>query len=141
MCIRDRSFAVGDTVLIGSLEYRFHLPRALPVARQPLNLPLIGTFRAAPQQVYGRPDWDLTFRAFFDVGRAIRNDVPNGLSAVEFNQTLLSAGVGAELQIRSNFRARLDWATPLQDTNDAGTGRRQTKAGTSEIHLLFSILY
>lgn len=140
----NQSFAVGDTVLIGSVEYRFHLPRALPVARQPLRIPLLGHFRAAPQQVYGRPDWDLTFRAFFDVGRTIRNDVPGSggtVESAEVNQTLLSAGVGAELQIRSNIRARLDWATPLDSTNGADRARRRTKAGTSEVHLLFSILY
>jgi len=67
----DQSVAVGDSVIIGSLEYRFHVPRAFPVAREPLRIPFIGNFRAAPQQVYGRPDWDLTLRTFLDVGRSI----------------------------------------------------------------------
>ncbi|HPG24299.1 MAG TPA: hypothetical protein PLW10_01575 [Myxococcota bacterium] len=136
----DQSVGVGDSILVGSLEYRFHLPRALPVAREPMRLPLVGDFRAAPQQVYGRPDWDLTFRAFLDAGRAIRNHqsaVASGINEVD--QTLLGAGLGAELTFRGNLRARIDWATALLDTN--GDISRSTEAGDSEIHVLFSILY
>ena len=136
----NQSVAVGDSVVIGSLEYRFHIPRALPVSRKPLEIPLIGTFRGAPQQVYGRPDWDLIFRAFVDVGHSVRNKrgkVDSG--AAEFNQTLIGAGIGADLQIRSNFRARIDWATALMETN--GDLSKGTDVGESEIHVLFSILY
>lgn len=136
----DQSAAVGDTVVIASLEYRFHIPRALPVVRQPLRIPLLGDFRAAPQQVYGRPDWDLTFRAFLDFGRSIRNEGSNnGAGVNEFDQTLLGAGVGAELQIKSNFTARIDWATALKSTS--GRIANPSKSGDSKLHVLFSILY
>lgn len=136
----SQSVAVGDTIVISSAEYRFHIPRALPVVRESLRLPLIGDFRAAPQQVYGRPDWDLILRAFVDVGRAIRNDRSSAQAgAAENNQTLIGAGIGAELQIRSNLRARIDWATALKDTN--GPITNSADAGDSEVHVLFSILY
>ena len=136
----DQSAAVADTVFIGSFEYRFHLPRALPIAREPLKIPLLGDFRAAPQQVYGRPDWDLTLRAFVDVGRAIRNDESStGAGAREFDQTLVGAGVGAELMVKSNFRARIDWATALKGTS--GDINNKSKIGDSQLHVLFSILY
>jgi hypothetical protein len=131
----DQSVAVGDTVLVGTFEYRFHLPRALPVARRPLQLPLIGDFRVAPQQVYGRPDWDLMFRAFVDAGRAIRTR--NHLQ--EFDQTLVGAGVGAEFVFRSNLRIRADYAFPLNDTN--GDIKNSASVGDSTLHVLFSILY
>ena len=139
----NQSVAVGDTIVIGTFEYRFHFPRALPVVRKPLRLPLLGDFRAAPQQVYGRPDWDLTFRAFVDAGRAIRNDRNRtGNGAGENNQTLVGAGLGAELQIRSNFRARIDWAVPLTSTNgNISNGADGADIGDSEVHALFSILY
>ncbi len=136
----DQSQAVGDTVIIGSLEYRFHVPRALPIMREPLNLPLLGDFRVTPQQVYGRPDWDLTLRAFVDVGRSIRN--ANNVAAdadFEDDETLVGIGVGAELQFRSNLRARLDWATPLTAT--ANNSKTAKPGDHSEVHLLFSILY
>ncbi len=136
----DQSSAVGDTVVIASLEYRFHIPRSLPVVREPLSIPLLGDFRAAPQQVYGRPDWDLTFSAFVDFGRSIRNAGSGiGASVNEYDQTLVSAGVGAELQIKSNFTASLDWATALKSTN--GRISNPSEAGDSKIHVLFSILY
>jgi hypothetical protein len=134
----DQSIAVGDTVVIGSLEYRFHLPRALPVNRKPLELPYLGDFRATPQQVYGRPDWDLILRAFLDVGRAERN---GGSSAGpnERDETLIGTGLGAELQIRSNFRARVDWGVALEETSDKAS--HSADVGDQEIHVLFSILY
>ena len=136
----DQSVGVGDSILIGSLEYRFHVPRALPVEREPLRLPLIGDFRVAPQQVYGRPDWDLTLRAFVDVGRSIRHDRGEASSGIsELNQTLVGAGLGAELTIRSNLRARIDWAAVLKGTN--GNISRPANVGDNEVHVLFSILY
>ena len=141
----QQSEAVGDSVIVSSLEYRFHLPRALPIMREPLAIPLLGDFRAAPQQVYGRPDWDLTFRAFVDVGRAIRN--ANGIAPGDFedDDTLIGVGVGAEFQFRSNLRARVDWATPLTTTSrnrDPNDPNHSVRFGdNSEVHLLFSILY
>lgn len=101
--------AVGDTVFLGTAEYRFHIPRSLPIRRRPVELPWVGDFRIAPQQVYGRPDWDLIFRAFIDAGKSIRN---NGqlATATELNQSLVGAGVGLEFIFRGNLRARVDWA-------------------------------
>ena len=136
----DQSVAVGDSVVVGSFEYRFHVPRALPVARQPLRLPLIGDFRVTPQQVYGRPDWDFMLRAFIDAGRAIRNDSnKSDVGAIEKNQTLVGAGFGAELVFRSNFRARADYAFALNETSDQINNPR--KVGDDSLHVLFSILY
>jgi hemolysin activation/secretion protein len=135
-----QSLAVGDSVIVSSLEYRFHVPRALPIMREPLKLPLLGDFRATPQQVYGRPDWDLTLRAFVDVGRSIRNANNVAGGSFEPDETLVGIGVGAELQLRSNLRARIDWATPLKSTND-NVSPTLKPGEDSEIHLLFSILY
>jgi hemolysin activation/secretion protein len=136
----DQSAAVGDTIIIGSIEYRFHLPRALPVDREPLRIPYIGDFRSAPQQIYGRPDWDLILRGFLDVGRSIRNEGSGSQAGPEeFNQTLVGIGVGAELQIKSNFRARVDWATALKSTN--GDISNSTDLWDNEIYVLFSVLY
>lgn len=137
-----QSQAVGDSIFIASAEYRFHVPRLLPIQREPLNVPVLGDFRAAPQQIYGRPDWDFTLRAFVDFGRAIRN--ANNASGVlrtgnfEDDETLVGAGFGAELQFRSNLRARVDWATPLTSTSESDSGAFGEK---SELHVLFSVLY
>jgi len=135
----DQSVAVGDTVLVGTFEYRFHIPRALPVTREPSRIPVFGDFRAAPQQVYGRPDWDLILRAFVDVGQAIRNRNRSTAGPPEPDQTLIGAGVGTELQIRSNLRARVDWAVALSDTSEQISN--PSEVGDHELHFLFSILY
>jgi hypothetical protein len=134
----DQSVAVGDTVVVGSLEYRFHIPRALPVEREPLRIPYLGDFRAAPQQVYGRPDWDFILRAFVDVGRAIRNG-DAAIGATEPDETLIGAGLGAELTFRSNFRARVDWGNVLKGTSDSIA--HPAEVGDYEINVLFSLLY
>jgi hemolysin activation/secretion protein len=109
--------------------------------REPMSLPLLGDFRATPQQVYGRPDWDFMLRAFVDVGRAIRN--ANNVAAGDFedDETLVGVGVGAEFQFRSNLRARVDWATPLTSTAEDGANKSVQFGENSEVHLLFSILY
>ncbi len=137
----DQSVAVGDTVVLGTFEYRFHLPRALPISRRPLKLPLIGDFRVAPQQVYGRPDWDFMLRAFVDAGRAVRTNASGNepLSDAEVNQTLVGAGFGAELVFRSNLRVRADYAFALKKTN--GDINNPASVGDSALHVLFSLLY
>lgn len=136
----DQSVAVGDTVVLGTFEYRFHLPRALPVSRRPLRLPLIGDFRVSPQQVYGRPDWDLMLRAFVDAGRAIRTESDDSdTNALEFDQTLVGAGLGAEFVFRSNLRLRADYAFALKGTS--GDINNPAQVGDSALHVLFSLLY
>ena len=137
----DQSSAVGDNVIIGTFEYRFHLPHSLPVNREPVQLPLLGDFRVAPQQVYGRPDWDFILRAFVDAGGTSSNKRPdrqaNGIK-LEPSEFLLGAGVGLELVIRNNFRARVDWATALRSNQSTSN---EVDAGDSEFHFLFTVLY
>lgn len=136
----DQSVAVGDTVVISSFEYRFHLPRALPVSRRPVQLPLIGDFRVAPQQAYGRPDWDFMLRAFVDAGRAIRSDADSKpIRDIEHDVTLVGAGVGAEFVFRSNLRLRADYAFALKNTSN--DFNNPAEVGDSALHVLFSILY
>lgn len=109
--------AVGDSIYLGTAEYRFHIPRSLPIRRQPVDLPWVGDFRISPQQVYGRPDWDLIFRAFVDAGRSVRNDRQLA-TGTEVNQTLVGAGVGLEFIFRGNLRARVDWAHGIYQSTE-----------------------
>lgn len=131
----EQSVASGDDVVIASGEYRFHLPRALPIQREPLRVPFVGDFRAAPQMVYGRPDWDLVLKAFVDYGRTKRNREPSNVNSID---TLLGVGLGVELQIKSNFTARAEWGHALRD---AGSDNTAVRAGNDEFHFLFSVLY
>jgi len=140
-----QSTSVGDDAWVASAEYRFHLPRFLPVKREPLKVPGIGRFRVAPQQVYGRPDWDLILRGFIDYGRTRRNDRALATTR-ETNETLVGVGAGIEFQYRSNLVARIDWGRALRDSKEDFDGNPLTndpvvRKGHDEIHLLFSVLY
>jgi hemolysin activation/secretion protein len=126
----EESVTAGDTVLIASLEYRFHIPRILPLNPDPGTL-FGQPFRWAPQQVYGRPDWDFIVRAFFDYGKVWNNDRLN----VETDFDLMSVGVGAELLIKRNFNVRVDWGYVLEELEN------RVKDGDSRFHIVATFLY
>ncbi len=128
----EESATAGDTVFIGSFEYRYHIPRAFALQPNPSNTPLFGKpFRFAPQQVYGRPDWDLIFRAFFDAAYVIKSDRIIGL---EKDERLLGTGFGFELQFQRNVNIRLDWGFALEDAGDV-------QAGSEQIHIVATFLF
>ena len=134
-----QSTAVGDDVYIGSAEYRLHIPRLFPVRQQPAEIPRIGAFRWAPQQPYGRADWDLILRVFVDAGYTRQNQPPSGVQVpTESNQLLVGAGVGIELQIMNHIHARVDAGWALHDSKDPV---QPVKVGHNEIYFQFSIVY
>ena len=130
-----QSNAVGDSIYMGSVEYRFHLAPSLPIRRKPAKLPWIGDFRLTPQHVYGRADWDLVLHGFVDAAYVVNNQTGGVIR--EPNQTLLGVGVGAELLFRNNLRFRFDWGRALNET----TGPDGVPAGNNEFYFLFGILY
>ena len=127
------SIAAGDSVVMGTAEYRFHVPRVFPVQDDPTKTPFLWdkTFRYSPQTVYGRPDWDLILRAFVDAGQV----AISSRQTFENNATLVGAGVGFELQYRQNFNLRVDWGNALTDVKD------EVKAGSQRVHITATILY
>ena len=136
-----QSATAGDTVAVVSAEYRFHLPRLLPVqpiphATPPVSPrdPLTGLrgFRVAPPYVWGRPDWDLIFRVFVDSAIVHASDA----FGFEPNETLVGAGGGVELQILRNLSIRFDAGFALSDLSDGSTRR-----GDSELYLVGTLLY
>jgi len=126
------SLVAGDTTFVGSVEYRFHLPRALKVQPDPASTPLFGRpFRFAPQQPYGRPDWDLVFKGFLDAGRSIQNDKLD----FEENQSLVGTGVGMEFAYKQNLTVRVEWGVALSEIED------EVDTGDSRVHFVFTLLY
>ena len=132
----EESETAGDTVVIGSAEYRFHYPRSLPVQPDPSQTPLFGRpFRRSPQAPFGRPDWDLIFRGFVDVARVLQTDrLP-----FERHNTLVGTGVGVEFQFLQNFTARVDWGVALTDVES--TDEELTQAGDNRFHFVFTASY
>ena len=125
------SVAAGDSALIGTLEYRYHVPRAFALEPEPREL-FGKPFRFAPQHVYGRPDWDLILKTFIDVGRTWQSD----RLAFETDETLVGVGVGAELLYRRNLNVRLDWGFALDEVEAANVHR-----GSNRLHFVATILF
>ena len=131
------SSIAGDTAIIGTAEYRLHVPRLFKVQPDPTKtaLPLVGTpFRWSPQTVYGRPDWDLILRTFFDIGRASNVD----RTSYEQDHTLIGAGVGVEVQFTRYINVRCDLGIPFKDLD---TESQTVQAGDHRIYFVATVLY
>jgi outer membrane protein assembly factor BamA len=127
------SVVAGDSVVIGTAEYRFHVPRVFAIQPEPEKTPFLWDkrFRWSPAQVYGKPDWDLIARAFVDVAQVNSNDKPS----FEQNYTLVGTGLGLELQYKQNFNLRVDWGVALNSVAD------QVSAGSNRFHISATFLY
>ena len=126
------SFAFGDNALIGSLEYRFHVPRSLPPADRG---DLFGSpFAWSPRQPLERPDWDLIFRGFLDVAHL---EIEDKLS-FEDDATLIGAGVGVELSVLRNVNVRADWGFALRSEE---SGSDNVDAGDSRLHFIVTVFF
>ncbi len=124
------SITAGDTVVIASAEYRFHLPRAFEIEEEPRSF-FGRPFRYAPQQPYGRPDWDFILRGFVDAARVVNSD----RQAFETDQDMLGAGIGVELLLYRNVSVRMDWAAAIEEIEG------QVKSGSNRFHFVFTFLF
>lgn len=123
--------AAGDNVLVGTFEYRLHVPRALGLTARPV--PTMRTEREARRAASIAPsNWDWTAGPFVDLGRVTQADRQSG----EFNQTLLGTGLGTELRIGRYFSLRLDWGVALRDTKN-----NQGDAGDQRVYVLATFSY
>lgn len=130
------SVAAGDTVVVGSIEYRLHIPQAFGYDPEPGQL-FGKPFRYQPQSPYGRADWDIIAKAFFDAGRTINSKIRND---IESDQTLLGTGVGFEFLFKRNFTVRVDWGVALNDIREAD-GTLNVKSGSNRFHILATLLF
>jgi len=126
------AFASGDSALAATAEYRLHVPRLLSPAKKG---ELFGDeFRFRPERAGGATDWDLVLKTFADVG------VTSVVDALSFEDevTLVSAGVGAELSLKTNVSARVDWGIVLKESEYAGD---VVSAGSNRVHFSLLVLY
>ena len=127
------SLAAGDTSVVARLDYLFHLPKYLDRREKPEDL-FGREFRWAPQQPYGRADWDLVLRGFFDVGQTVNS----ARQSFESDDTFVGTGVGLEFLFKRNFRARMDWGIALHGVDAPGN---PVDAGDNRFHFVFTFLY
>lgn len=125
----------GDNLVMGTVEYRFHLPQVLGVRTDP------GTFfgkpfRWHPQYAYGPTDWDLLFRVFLDGARVTNAD----RLSFEADHSLAGTGVGVELALTRRFNVRADLGFALVELDDAAGGSF-VDAGHTELHVVLTLVY
>lgn len=133
------SVVAGDSLIIASAEYRFHVPRAFgtsePGKLWGKSMGMFGPdFRWQPQSDYGRGDWDWVLKAFVDYAQTKVNQKLAG----EADYTLLGVGIGTELQWRRNVTMRLDWGFALDSVDDPAN---PVDSGNNEVHFLITVLY
>ena len=133
-----QSITTGDNALVGTIEYRMHIPRMFSAAVPTGTFPSAAKpFRWVPDSgTGGAPDWDLVFSAFFD-GGTVNN---NNAYAFEANTPMYSAGVGLDLTILQNVSLGVDWGWALNsiDNQDAGI---QVDSGSSQFWFTATIVY
>ncbi len=127
-----QSAVVGDDLLLGSVEYRFHLPRLFSPDSSPPELPGMGAFRLRPTHVWDTPDWDLIFRVFSDAAYV---EASRALDS-EPDETLVSAGGGVELTVLRNLTLRADVGHTLGNLSARGN-----QAGDTRAHVAATVLY
>lgn len=121
-----------DNMLLGSLEYRLHVPRLFRPDPVPLHVPGLGDFHVHPASVFANPDWDLVMRIFSDAARGTASDASD--LEDETDETLFSIGAGIELQLRRNLNVRLDAGHVLSSVGGS-------RAGDNRGNLLATLLY
>jgi hemolysin activation/secretion protein len=119
----------GDNFYMGSLEYRFHLPKIFR-PRKNATVKIFGQpLRWAPREPKGDAEWDFVLRGFYDVGQTTVNERRH----FERNYLIMGAGCGAELVMWQNLFVRADWAVGLRAANGIRSGNRQFYFSTTVI--------
>lgn len=129
-----QSISAGDSAMVGTVEYRLHVPRLFPAAEPSGSFPFLDRpFRWAPDSTNGAsPDWDLVASAFFDGGVIGNSDA----FPFEVNTGMLSAGIGLDLTIMEGVSIGVDWGWALNSVEQLGVQR-----GSSQFWLSASFVY
>jgi hypothetical protein len=125
------SIVAGDDIIVASIEYRYHLPRALGLEPEPREL-FGKPFRVAPQYVYGVPDWDLVGKAFLDYGHTYNSD----RLSFEQDDDLLGIGIGLDFIYKRNLNVRLDWGFAMEPL-DSGP----VNSGSNRLHFAVTVIF
>lgn len=144
------SIISADEFVAATVEYAYHIPRALKPADEGK---LFGwPFKWRPKQSGQGPDWDLSLHAFYDYAyRGVSQAAPEGsalaipqadLPFIDKNLTIAGTGVGVALQVKQNFTLRCDYGIALialrdKDLNpDAPEKQFVTAKGNSQLSFI-----
>ena len=128
------SVTSSDNGFFASAEYLFHLPRMLKPYSAFTERPsrFMDRYNLRPPQPLTFPDWDLMFKGFVDFGATSINQAELN----EVNPTLLSTGVGVELQLLSYFNIRCDYGYILKSVRNFNGVVDDADEGDSRLHLI-----
>jgi hemolysin activation/secretion protein len=129
----EESATAGDTVVLGSAEYRIHYPRTLKV-RDKQEYLFGKPFRYAPQSAFGTTDWDLIGRVFVDAAQTVNHE----RLVFEHNNTLVGVGLGVEFLYKDRVGVRVDWGVALTETRG---GSNAAEPGDNRFHFVFTAAY
>jgi hemolysin activation/secretion protein len=130
------SITAGDSVIIATAEYRYHLPKGLSANPNPGSL-FGQQFRYRPQYQFGPTDWDFVLKGFMDFGQTWNTDRE---PTFEVDHTLVGAGIGAELAVTRHFNIRVDWGFALNKLKDS-SGATTVRDGHNELEFVLTLVY
>lgn len=138
------SVVAGDSVVIFTGEYRFHLPRSFePIssrAGRGLGGGRLFGQNLRPPRVFAEPDWDLVLKGFVDAADVA---VSRPIDGVESGETLLGVGFGLELRAPLLFGPsmtfRADYGFALDEVDTGGGSSIET--GDNFFHFLLTVLF
>lgn len=130
------AIADGDNSLVLSAEYRYHIGRGRSIQEKPGTF-MGQPFRYAPQEAYGRTDWDVVPKVFIDAGWTNHNIRQ---ATNETDASLLSAGVGVDVFLKQNVSLRLDYGFALRDYHSPGNSTG-VSAGDGRLHFALTVQY
>ena len=119
-----------------SAEYRYHIGRGRSIQEKPGTF-MGQPFRYAPQEAYGRTDWDVVPKVFIDAGWTNHNIRQ---ATNETDASLLSAGVGVDVFLKQNVSLRLDYGFALRDYHSPGNSTG-VSAGDGRLHFALTVQY
>lgn len=154
----EQSVTAGNSVIVGSIEYRLHLPRLLGMASSNSLLgnrlpppPFMGQqFQYQPRAVDTPGDYDLIGKIFVDGGYVHTNGHSAGFASTsdhvngEVDNYLIGAGPGLELQIMDNVDIQADYGvalTKIKGTVDSVPDQDITARGSGQFNLVFTVTY
>ena len=134
------SFIAGDSAAAATIEYLYHFPRNFKPNPNPRVRIFHRPFKAAPRFVGDRPDWDLIFRTFLDVGKSHVNKKLGELDA-----TLIGTGVGGELVVLDHLFIRADLGIAVRKAINANStssvNAEQIMPGHARLHISATLMY
>ena len=127
--------AAGDSAIVGSIEYRLHIPHLFHTRQRSWLFGQPFRFLPLVEHPYYPTDWDLIPFVFLDAGEIVNSNA----QSFEQNSTPVGTGLGADFKLSSNVDIQVDWGVALNPIGTPGVNR--VSADSSEFNFVLSVSY